>query len=198
MEEVELMKQLIPACLLAAAMAAPAMAQDSAVKSRTKIKADDASTVFMQGCLMQNTATGTFTLNHATAVKGDDLKTKSTVKTDVDKDDTTVKGKTTAKVDADDHNHGVGTTGVVGIYEVTPQGSVNLSRYVGHQVQIAAVSVDAGHGDAEVKITDDTKTKNEDAPDAKSKSRTKIDVDRGATPKLAAVSVTDVSPTCAQ
>lgn len=189
------MKRLIPVCVLAAALGAPVLAQDNTVKSNTRVKADDARTVFMRGCLMQNSATGVFTLNGATAVTGEDLKTTSQVKTDVDKDETAVKGKTTAKIDGDD-DHGIGTTGTVGIYEVSARDGVNLASHAGHQVQIAAVMVDAGHGDADVKIKDRTKVDRDDAPDSKAKSTTKLNIDKGATPKLAAVSVNDVSPTC--
>jgi hypothetical protein len=188
------MNRLIPVCVLAAALGVTAYAQDSTVKTKTQVKTDDAHTMYMRGCLAQNTATGIFTLSGATAVTGDDLTAKSKVKTDVDKDDTTVTART--KVDTDDAR--VGTGGVVGIYEITGRDGVNLAAHVGHEVQVAAVMVEAGKGDADVKIKQQTKTDNDDAPDAKSKTTTKAEIDRGATPRLAAVSLTDVSPTCSR
>ena len=47
------MRALVPACALAVAMAVSANAQDTTAKSKTKVKADDARTVVMTGCLMQ-------------------------------------------------------------------------------------------------------------------------------------------------
>jgi hypothetical protein len=190
--EDELMKRLLPVCLLAAALGATASAQDNTVKSKTQVKTDDAQTVYMRGCLAQNTSTGIFTLTNATAVTGDDLTAKSKVKTDVDRDDTTVTSRTKVDTDA----RGVGTSGVVGVYEITGREGVNLSAHVGHQVQIAAVMVPAGSGDADVKVKEQTKTKNDNAPDSKNKTTTKTDIDRGATPRLAAVSLTQVSDHC--
>jgi hypothetical protein len=188
------MKALLPICLFAAALGVTASAQDNTVKSKTQVKTDDARTMYLRGCLAQNTSTGVFTLTGASAVTSDDLTAKSKVKTDVDKDDTTVTSRT--KVDTDDAR--VGTAGVVGIYEITGREGVNLASHVGHEVQIAAVMVEAGKGDADVKIKEQTKTDNDDAPDAKSKTTTKAEIDRGATPRLAAVSLTDVSPMCSR
>ena len=188
------MKKLIPVCVLAASIGVPVLAQDSTVKTSTSVKADDAKTMMMRGCLMQNTATGAFTLNNASAIAGDDIKAKSTVKTDVDKDDTTVTGKTTAKIDGDSKS--IGTSGVVGVYELTGRDGVNLTSHVGRQVEIAAVMVEAGKGDAEVKIKDEAKTKVEDAPDSHDKTTTKIDIDKGATPRLAVVSISDIGASC--
>ena len=94
------MRTLIPACALAAAMAVSASAQDSTVKSTTKVKADDARTVVMTGCLTQTA--GTYMLAGATAATGEDLTIKSKVKTDVDKDETEVKTRTQAEIDHGD------------------------------------------------------------------------------------------------
>jgi hypothetical protein len=193
-EEDELMKKLIPVCVLAASIGVPVLAQDSTTKTRTSVKADDAKTMMIRGCLMQNTATGIFTLNRASAISGDDLKAKSTVKTDIDKDDAKVTDKTTAKID--DADKSVGTSGVVGVYELTGRDGVNLMSHVGHEVEIAAVMVEAGKGDADVKIKEDAKTKVDDAPDSREKSTTKVDIDKGATPRLAVVSISEVGSTC--
>ena len=45
------MRLVIPAVVLAVALPAAAGAQDSTVKSRTNIKADDARVMSMTGCL---------------------------------------------------------------------------------------------------------------------------------------------------
>ena len=82
---------------LATALSVTVAAQDSTVKSRTNIKADDAQVVSMTGCLRQDIATNGYTLEGTVAAAGKDLTTNSKVKTDVDKDKTTVKGKTKAR-----------------------------------------------------------------------------------------------------
>src|SRR3989442_12186074 len=71
---------------------------------------------------------------------------------DVDKDDVTVKGKSKTKVDGD----GVATSGTMSTYALTPRADVDLASHVGHEVQLSAVVVEPGHGDADVTIEDTT------------------------------------------
>jgi hypothetical protein len=189
------MKRLIPACAIAVALGTSAAAQDSTVKTKTKVDADDAHTVVMRGCLMQ--AGPIFTLAGATATGGDDLEIRSKVKTDVDRDDTEVKSKTTAKIENDDHG-AVGTSGAVMAYELAPRAGVDLAAHVGHEVEISGVMLDAAKGDddADVKISEKTKVKTEDAPDAKVETKTKAELPRGAHARLAVVSVSPVGSSC--
>lgn len=190
------MKRLIPACAIAVAMAVSAYAQDTTVKSRTKVKADDARTVTMTGCLQQGMDANTFTLAGVTNTLGEDLKSKSKVKTDVDDDQTKVKTKTRTEVE---HPETVGTAGAVTTYELMPREGVNLTNHVGHTVEITALMLDPAKGgddDADVKIKDKTKVKIDDAPDAKMESKTKMELPRGANARLTVVSVKHVSPTC--
>jgi hypothetical protein len=189
------MRALIPACALAVAMAATAGAQDNTVKSKTKVKADDARTVVMTGCLTRTG--GAYMLSGTTAASGEDLTVKSRVKTDVDKDDTEIQARTRAEIDHDDD--AVGTSGGTMMYELDPRAGVDLATHVGHQVKISGVMLDPARGDddAEITIRERTKVETDDAPDANVRTKTKAELPRGAHARLAVVSVSPVSGTCA-
>jgi hypothetical protein len=190
------MRRLIPACAIALAVAATAGAQDNTVTSKTKVKADDARTVVMTGCLQQDAA-GTFTLASSHVATGEDLTINSKVKTDVDDDDTTVKSKSTAKIDGTDK--AVGTSGAAAMYELSAGNGVELAPHVGHQVEISAVMLDPAKGgddDAKITVKNKTKASVEDAPDAKSETKTKTELPRGAHARLTAMSVKMVSASC--
>jgi len=186
------MKLLFPIGIVALGLTGAANAQDTTVKSQTKIKADDAKVMSMTGCLRQDTLSKTYTLVGGLAAVGDDLKTKSQVKTDVDKNDVTVKGK--SKTTADDG--AVATTGAISTFVLVPSNDVDLSANVGHQVRINAVMVEAGHGDADVKIKDQTKVDPENARDSKSQTKTKIEVPKSPLGSYNVVSVTSLADTC--
>jgi hypothetical protein len=189
------MKRLIQACAILAAFAVSATAQDTTVKSKTKVDADDARTVTLKGCLQQG-ADG-FTLAGTTTTLGEDLEAKSKVKTDVDDDETKVKTKSQTEVEHADEP--VGTAGAVTTYDLRPRTGVDLTPHVGHTVEITALMVDkkkGGDDDADVTIKDKTKVETEDAPDAKMKSKTKMEVPRGEHAALTVVSVKHVAPSC--
>ena len=190
-------KVIIPACFLAAALGVTANAQDrdNTVTTKTQVKADDARTVHLKGCLVQTPGTGLFVLNDAVAVTGGDLTTESRVKTDVDNDKTKVEMKSTVKVDDDDRKT-VGTAGAMKVYELSAASGVNLAQYVGKQVQVSAVMVDAGKGTANVKMETTTKVDNDDAPDTKEKVTTKAEIPQGPRPRLTALSVTGSTQSC--
>jgi hypothetical protein len=190
------MKALITGSIVAMAFGITAAAQDSTVTTQTKVSGDDARAVTMRGCL-QAGSTG-FQLQGAVAASGEDLKSKTTVKTDVDGDDTKVKSQTATKID--DTDKSVGTAGTVTTYAVMPKDGVNLVTHAGQEVEITGVVVDArkgGDNDAEVKIQESTKTDVDGAPDAKAKSTTKAEVPRGATAQLMAMSVKSLGRSCA-
>jgi hypothetical protein len=191
------MKALIAACAMAVAFSVAAGAQDSTVKSRTRVKADDdARTMVMTGCL-QAADGNMFMLSGAMARTGDDLTSRTKTKTDIDRDKTKVKSKTTAKVDDGDRT--IGTAGATMTYAVEPRAGVDLASHVGQQVEIAAVMLDParrGDDDAKVKIEDRTKTDVDDAPDSTVRSKTKLELPRGATARLMAISVKQVAPNC--
>jgi hypothetical protein len=193
------MKRFIHACVIATAcvFAVSVSAQDTTVKSKTKVKADDARTVVMKGCLQQGADTNTFTLAGSIVALGEDLKSKSKTKTDVDDDETEVKTRT--KTEVEDPDEPVGTAGAVTTYELMPKEGVNLSAHVGHTVEITALMLDPKSktdDDAEVEMRTKTKVKVDDAPDTKVKSKTEAELPRGDLGRLMAISVKHVSPAC--
>ena len=186
------MRLLLPATIAAVALSAVLNAQDSTVKSRTNIKTDDARVTTMTGCLRRDA--GLYLLDGAIAASGKQVETNSKVKTDVDKDKSTVKGKTETKAD-----HGaVATTGSTSTFLLVPGNNVDLASHVGEQVQISAITVNPGHGDADVKIADKTKVETEHAPDTKSQSKTKLELPRSAAGQYTVMSVTSTGGRCAQ
>ena len=93
----------------------------------------------------------------------------------------------------------VGTSGTVVSYMLVPRGGVDLTTHVGQQVEVTGVLIPAatkGDDDAKIKVEEKTKAEIDNAPDAKSKSKTKVDVPRGASPQLAVTSVKMVGATC--
>src|SRR5438046_8930283 len=102
------MKLLIPIGAAVAALSVTVGAQDTTIKSRTKIKGDDARMVSMTGCLRQDV--GGYALVGTIGATGHDLKTESKVKSDVDRHATNVRPTTNAKAD---HDGSVVTTGVM-------------------------------------------------------------------------------------
>jgi hypothetical protein len=186
------MRHAIPVTFaLAAALSVTAAAQDSTVKSSTSIKADDAQVVSMTGCLRQDAING-YTLEGTVAAAGKDLTTDSKVKIDVDKDKTTIKGKTESKGD----EGAVGTSGVISTYALVPGKVADLSPHVGKQVQVSAIMVKPGHGDAEVKIDEKTKVDPEHADDSTSKSKTKVELPRSPAGQYTVVSITPLGTSC--
>jgi hypothetical protein len=191
------MQRFLSACAIVAACAVATSAQDTTIKSKTKVDADDAKVVTMTGCLQAGATADVFTLTGARAVAGEDLEARSKTKIDVDKDETEVKEKSRTEVEHEDETP-VGTSGAVTTYELMPKDGVNLTPHVGHRVEITAVAVDKKDGDDDAEIDIDTKTKveREDKPDTKIKSETEAELPRGAKNRLTVVSVKHVSPSC--
>jgi len=185
------MKLLIPIAAAVAALSVTVGAQDTTVKSRTKIKGDDAQVVNMTGCLRQDV--GGYALVGTVGSAGHELKTESKVKRDVDKHGTKVTTTTNAKAD---HNGSVATTGVMSTYALVPGNGVNLSPYVGQQVQLSAATVKPGHHDGNVKIEDKTTVDPEHGRDTTSRSKTKIEVPRTAYGQYTVVSVKPLGTAC--
>lgn len=187
------MKAVIMGALVALAIGGTAAAQDRTVTSQTKVSGDDAKTVVMRGCLQQTAAGNGFLLLGGVAAAGGDLKSKSTVKTDVDHGKKTVEGKSTTKIDDD---RAIGTAGATTAYAVTPRGGVDLASHAGQEVELTAALIESGKGKAEVKFKDDTKVDREHAPDSKVESKSKAEVARGPLPQLMAVSVKSLGHAC--
>jgi hypothetical protein len=197
------MKRFMPFCTLAAAavFAVSASAQDTTVKTKTDIDADDAKVMLVEGCLQAGEEPGTFVLANVKAVKaGEELESETKAEVDVDEDETEVETETEAEVERDDDDKAVGTAGIVAAYRLTPRAGVNLAPHVGHRVQISAVALEPkdGDDDAEVDIQTEVKTEREDAPDSKVKTETEAELPRGAHARLTAVAVKHISPSCSQ
>jgi hypothetical protein len=191
------MYRIIPVVALALGIAASVAAQDSTVRSRTKVSGDDARALTLMGCLERGPA-GVFMLNNATARSSDEVTTKAKVETDVDNHGDNVKTKSRTEVDQDD-SHRAGIAGLKASYELTPNQGVELASHVGEQVQITAVALapkKGGDDDAKVKIEDETKIDRENAPDGKVKTRTEAELPRGEHSKVTVLSVRTVSPSC--
>ena len=153
-------------------------------------------TVTMTGCLQPGISANSYALLGSITATGDGLKSKTTVKTDVDKNKTEV--TTNEKTEVDDAHRGpVGTA--LATYELMPKEGVNLAPHLGHRVEITAVMLEpAKRGDdkAKVEIKEKTDVDVEHAPDAKSETRTKAELPRGPQARLMAMSIKMLAPSC--
>ena len=187
------MRRTALVAVVAATLSAPAMAQDSKVKSRTDIKADDAKVMSMVGCLRHEPVSNSYLLVGTVTAAGDDLTTKTKIKTDVDDEKTKVEAKSETK-----GNDAVHAADAVSTYLLLATPKIDLAPHVGQQVRIAALQVEKGHGDAEVKIKDETKVDRDNARDSKSTSTTKLELPRSPNSAYTVVSVTGLGKACTQ
>jgi phage gp45-like len=186
------MKVAVPLCVFALALSVPLVAQDRTTKSRTGIKAHEGRAVAMTGCLRGDALSNGYTLVGTMSAAGHSIKSKSKVKTDIDKHDRTVKANTKTSVD----DGVVATTGAMTTFALVPGNGVDLSPHVGQQVQISAVMVEPGHRDADVKIKDKTTIDREHAPDTSARSERKVEVPHNAHGQWTVVSVKPLGSTC--
>lgn len=195
------MNRVIPACSFAAAciFAVSVSAQDTTVKTKTKVEADDAKVVTMTGCLSKAPSGDVFVLAGATKLVGDEMTARSKTKVDVDDNETETKNKSKTEVEHDD-DKAVGTSGSVATYELMPKEGVDLTPHVGHKVEISAIALDPKDhdDDAEVDIQTKTKVKVDDAPDSKVNTKTEAELPRGANARLTVVSVKHIAASCTQ
>jgi hypothetical protein len=187
------MKKWIGTCAFAAALAVTAHAQDSTVTSRTQVKADDAKAITATGCLVPGLAPGAFALRGAITARGDEVTSQTRTKTDVDNDEARVRTETHTKAEGD---HDRVSGGTVLLYELSPRAGVDLTAHIGQQVQVTAIVLDRGKGDADVKIKEETNVDREHGSDGKSKTESKITVDRGNGPRLNVISVKSLGQSC--
>lgn len=187
------MKRWIPTCAIAAAFAVGVHAQDSTTTTRTQVKADDAKAITATGCLVPGLAPGVFALRGSIIARGEEVTSKTRTKTDVDKDESKVRTDTHTKADGDHDRVGTGT---VLLYELSPRAGVDLAAHSGQQVQLTAIMLDRGKGDADVKIKEDTKIDREHASDSKARTESKITVDRENGPRLNVISVKPLGQRC--
>jgi hypothetical protein len=170
-------------------------AQDTTVKSRTKIQGDEAQVVSMTGCLRQEVQTGAYMLVGSVDAIGENVTNEAKVKIDRDKDNKTVTAETRSKGDKGDKRDRA-AAGVTSTYVLMP-GNVNLTSYVGQRVQIAAAAVKPGHKDAEVTVQGETKVDPEHGRDQTSREKTKVEIERGPLGQYTVVSVKPLGGSCA-
>lgn len=111
------MRRFIASCTVAlgCALAATISAQDTTVKSKTKIKGDDVKTVTYTGCVQTGTETKTYILDHIVPVS----RTTRTEGTS-------------------------GTVSTTTTYMLIPGEKVELQKHVGHKVEVTGMLIPAG------------------------------------------------------
>ena|SRR5689334_20305433 len=186
------MKRLIPTCAIAAALAVGLHAQDKTT-TRTHVKADDAKAITATGCLVQGLAPGAYALRGAITARGEEVTTKTRSKADVDGDEARLRTDTRTKAEGDHDRVGHGT---VVLYDLNPRTGVDLATHVGQQVQVTAIMLDRGKGDADVKVKEETRVDREHGSDGKSKTESKINIERGDGPRLNVISVKSLGQSC--
>ena len=170
-------------------------AQDTTVKSRTKIEGDEAQVVSMTGCLRQDVQSGAYMLVGTVDAIGENVTNEAKVKVDRDKDDQTVTAETRSKGDKGDKRDRA-AAGVASTYVLMP-GNVSLTSYIGQRVQIGAAAVKPGHKDAEVTVQGETKVDPEHGRESKSQEKTKVEIERGPLGQYTVVSVKPLGGSCA-
>jgi hypothetical protein len=185
------MKRLMTTCAIAAALAATANAQDSTTTTRTQVKADDAKAVTATGCLVPGASAGSFALRGAITARGEEVSSKTRTETDVDRDESRVRTETRTRAEGDR-----GRTGAVLFYNLSPRAGVELASHVGHQVQLTAIVLNRGEDDAEVKVREETRVEGENGRDGRTRTESRISVDRGDGPRLNVISVKPLGGNC--
>src|SRR5688572_6755185 len=143
------MRHVLSSCVFALAAAVAVSAQDTTIKSETRIQADDAKVMTITGCL--GGGPSKFSITNATSAQ--------------------VPSKPGAKDDK-----AVGTSGAVLSYDLVGREGFSFAPYVGQKVELVGVVVKAasdGDDDAKVQVRERTEVDREDAPDSKSEVTTK-------------------------
>ena len=124
------------ALVLGVTFAGAAVAQDSTIKTKTKVEGDEAQTVTYTGCVRTGTQTQSYVLNNVVPVS------KST------------------EVSANAAGMPTETTSTT--YALVPGDTVQITEYVGHKVEVTGMLVPKGEmkTETETKVGDDT-TKHE-------------------------------------
>ena len=185
------MRRTLAACAIALSTVIVASAQDTTIRSRTDIEADDAKVVSMTGCLKQDVA-GNFTLIGTVVKSREGVTTETKVRTENDRDESKV--TTTTRTRAEDGR--VGTAGSMSTFFLRPRDGVALLPHVGQQVQLSAVMVDRDEKDAEVKIEEKVTVDPEDADSQTKRSKTEVEIDRGAPGHYTVMTVKALGQAC--
>jgi len=148
--------------------AASLHAQDTTIKTETKIKADDAKVMTISGCLRGGPTD--FVLTNATAAESSDKKDKSVATAGV------------VQAYALVPREGVALAPHVG----------HRIELVG----VAIEASKKGDDDAKIEIKERTEVNRENAPDSKSETTTKARIARGPNAQFAVTSLKMISPVC--
>jgi hypothetical protein len=185
------MKRLISTCAIAAAFAVAAHAQDSTSTTRTQVKADDAKAVTATGCLVPGATSGSFALKGAITARGEEVSSKTQTRTEVDRDESRVRTETRTRAEGD-HDRGGGVL----FYNLSPRSGVDLATHVGQQVQLTAIVLERGKGDADVRVREETRVDRENGNDSRSRTESKVTVNRGDGPRLNVISLKALGGSC--
>jgi hypothetical protein len=167
------MVRIFSSCALALFAAAALHAQDTTIKTETRIKADDAKVMTISGCL--GGGPSNFTLSNVVAAA--------------------------SPSDKKDDRKAAGTAGLLDSYVLMARDGVSLAAHVGHRVELMGVVVPPatkGDDDAKIEVKEQTQVKRENAPDSKTETTTKARIARGAEAQFAVTSLKMISPVCIQ
>jgi hypothetical protein len=166
------MVRTISSCVLALFAAAAVYAQDTTIKTETRIKADDAKVLTISGCLGGGPTS--FSLSNVVAASPGDKK---------------------------DNRKTVGTAGLLDSYVLMPRDGIALAPHVGHRVELTGVVVPPAtkdDDDAKIEVKERTQVQRENAPDSKTETTTKARIARGPEAQFAVTSLKMISPVCIQ
>ena len=126
--------------------AGAAVAQDSTIKTKTKVEGDDAQTVTYTGCVRTGTQTQSYVLNNVVPVS------------------------TSTEVSANAAGMPTETTSTT--YALVPGDTVQITEYVGHKVEVTGMLVPKGEMKTETKtkVGDDTTKTRRSKPKAMRRS----------------------------
>lgn len=164
------MRQVLTGCVLALAATSLVAAQDTTIRSETRIKADDAKVITLTGCLSGGPTT--FTLTNAMPVEANKPSDKP------------IGTSGTASAYLLTPREGVTFAPHVGQ-------KVEVSGVI-----VAAAG--PGGKEAQVEVRERTEIRRDGAPDARSEATTKTTIARGATDRFSVASIKLVSPVCLQ
>jgi hypothetical protein len=133
-------------------------AQAQSTETKTKTKTEHATVVTYTGCIATGAQSQSYILQNV-------VPTQRT---------------TTLRAD--------GTASTVTTYALVPEATVQLAPQVGHKVEVEAVLVEPGHGDAEVKTKTEVNGKDQ---------KTKTEIERGPYPQLRVTSMKPLGESCA-
>ena len=115
---------------------------------------------------MSGYAPGSFALRGAITARGEEVNTDAH-EDEVDGDEARTRTDTRTKAEGDHDRVGAGT---VVLYDLNPRAGIDLATHVGQQVQVTAVLLDRGKGDADVKVKEETNVDREHGTDGKARA----------------------------